>query len=92
MKKTVILCLVLLAAGFVPDAQAQDPKAKTLLDKMSKYYKSLKTYRADIEYQITNTSDKSLSESVSGQIDPLRKAIAVADESEKPFELKDAEN
>lgn len=66
MKRITVFVFILIAT-VVQIAQAQDPKARQILDAMSKKYQSLKVFRANFSQTLENTSSK-MKENVEGEI------------------------
>ncbi|RDC63499.1 LolA family protein [Adhaeribacter pallidiroseus] len=65
--KRITLFVFIIAVSVVQLAQAQDPKARQILDAMSKKYQSMKVFRADFNQTLENTSSKT-KENVEGEI------------------------
>ncbi len=65
--KRITLFVFIIALSVVQLAQAQDPKARQILDAMSKKYQSMKVFRADFNQTLENTSSK-VKENVEGEI------------------------
>ncbi len=61
-------CSILFSLILIPSAQAQyDPKALEILDAMSKKYKAIDAFEANISYTLTNEIDK-INEEFKGKI------------------------
>lgn len=67
MKKTIILIASLLLTVFNSFAQDQDPKAKAILDDLSKVTKAYKTITSDYIFTILN-KDKKQTEKQTGKV------------------------
>src|SRR6185503_13342232 len=66
MKK--LLLLLILSTSFVVNAQDQDPKAKAILDDLSKTTKAHKTMSAEVVYNTYNKDKKALDKPQSWKI------------------------
>src|SRR5688572_15525124 len=67
MKKIILLIASITISTLSSLAQDQDPKAKTILDDLSKVTKSYKTISSDYVFTITN-KDKKQTEKQTGKV------------------------
>ncbi len=67
MKKLAIICSLLLTISLSLSLQAQDPKAKAILDQVKKKYQAMDAFKAEFTYTISSKASN-VNQTIKGEI------------------------